>query len=166
MAEDRTEVNGLPLPPLLASLMAQGRWRHPGDHVIGALIPFLHGPVDFLSIEGMRRESTGGLADIPRAAAAFHMARGSRSAAPVELPWLDVEQAVVIAVNRVHGDDLAIALDYRTNREDSRVVASLWLPKPGDGCVWFPVAATFREFAQALGFRGALDQGDEFGDEV
>jgi hypothetical protein len=83
------------------------------------LIPFLREPVDFLtSVEAMRRESAGSLADEPRFAKVFHMARGSRSAEPVSLPWLDVELSVFVAVNRFPGDDLAIALDYLANATD------------------------------------------------
>jgi hypothetical protein len=152
--ESITAINGLTLPPLLVSIMATGRWRHPGDQVIREVIPFLDGPVDFLGIEGIRHESRWGLVDIPWAAAGFHLARGSRSPSPVELPWLDVEKAVVIAVNRVHGDDIVIALDYRTDREDPRVVANRWLPAVRTGCVWCAVAGTFTEFARSLGLSG------------
>src|SRR5262249_30734430 len=111
-------------------------------------------PVDFLGIEGIRRESRRGLVDIPWAAAGFHLARGSRSPSPVELPWLDVEKAVVIAVNRVYGDDIVIALDYRTDCEDPRVVASRWLPAVRTGCIWCAVAGRFTEFARSLGLSG------------
>lgn len=54
----------------------------------------------------------------------FHLRPGSTQPEPVELPWLDVEQAVFIAVNREPGADLGIALDDRTSRDDPRVVAS------------------------------------------
>jgi hypothetical protein len=152
--ESMTEINGLTLPPLLVSIMATGRWRHPGDRVIRELIPFLDGPVDFLGIEGIRRESRWSLVDIPWAAAGVHLARGSQSPSPVELPWLDVEKAVVIAVNRVHGDDIVIARDYRTDCEDPRVVASRWLPAVRTGCICCPVAGRFTEFARSLGLSG------------
>jgi hypothetical protein len=148
-AGDRPEVNGLPLPPLLVSLMASGRWRHPGDEALRAVIPFLDGPVDFLSVEYMRLVSRGSLADSPEASAIFHEARGSRSAAPIELPWLDVDLAVFIAFNRIAGDDLGIALDYRTSPEDPRVVACEWL-WPDTGCIWREVSGTFTEFARRL----------------
>jgi hypothetical protein len=44
-----------------------------------------------------------------------HVVRGSVTG-PSDLPWLDIEQAFNIAVNRRPGDDVAIALDYRTTR--------------------------------------------------
>jgi hypothetical protein len=162
--DDRSMVNGFPLPPLLVSMMATGHWRHPGDEVLRAIIPFLHEPVDFLTIDSMRWESRGSLADNPHDAAIFHEARGTRSAAPVELPWLDVDKAIFIAINRFPGDDLGIALDYRTRPDDPRVVASEWLQVTRPWCKWLPwlqvtravciwreVTGTFTEFVRKLG---------------
>jgi hypothetical protein len=147
---DRAEVNGLPLPCLLVSLMATGFWRHPGDEALQAVIPFLEGPVDLLPIEAMHLESNGTLADFALSSAIFRQRRGSSSAIPIELPWLDVDKSVFIAANRIHGGDLGIALDYRTRLDDPRVVASEWLP-PGAGCIWREVAGTFTDFVQRLG---------------
>jgi hypothetical protein len=76
----------------------------------------------------------------------------SRARAPVELPWLDVERAVFIAVNRHIGDDLGIALDYRTGTDDPRVAASDW--SSGDGCLWREVTPRFSEFVERLGLDG------------
>jgi hypothetical protein len=147
----RHEINGLEVPSLLVELLEQHRWRHPGDEALRHLIPFLREPVDFLtSVEAMRRESAGSLADEPRFAKVFHMARGSRSAEPVCLPWLDVELSVFVAVNRFPGDDLGIALDYRTDATDPRVVASDWDDGPG-GCEWREVAPSFSQFVRTLG---------------
>jgi hypothetical protein len=147
----RPDVNGLPVPSLLVELLKQHRWRHPGDEALRDLIPFLREPVDFLtSVEAMRRESAGSLANEPRFAKVFHMARGSRSAEPVSLPWLDVELSLFVAVNRFPGDDLAIALDYRTDATDPRVVASDWDEGPG-GCEWREVAPSFSQFVRTLG---------------
>jgi hypothetical protein len=145
------EVNGLQLPPLFVELLQQRRWQHPGDEALRRLIPFLREPVDFLaSVEAMRRESSGSLADEPSVAKVFHMARGSRSAEPVCLPWLDVEMSVFVAVNRCPGDDLAIALDYRTGATDPRVVVSDW-DEGAAGCNWREVAASFSLFVHLLG---------------
>ncbi len=144
------EVKGLQFPPLLIQLLQQGRWQHPGDEVLQRLIPFLREPVDFLTtVEAMRRESSGSLADEPRIAKVFHLLRGSRSAAPICLPWLDMDLAVFVAVNRFPGDDLAIALDYRTGSANPRVVANDWHSRDG-GCVWREVAPSFSEFVGLL----------------
>ncbi|MFF3712384.1 hypothetical protein [Streptomyces phaeochromogenes] len=67
----------------------------------------------------------------------------------VELPWLDVEQAFFIAVNRVLGDDVAFALDYRTNSADPRVVGSYILTNPVL-YEWRVVAPAFSAFGTAL----------------
>jgi hypothetical protein len=148
--DHRVEVNGLPLPPRLLSMMATGRWRHPGDDLVRTLVPYLDGPVDFLQIESMRRESRLSLPDHPWVSAPYRIARNNNSMIPAELPWLDADKAVFIAVCRFSGDDLAIALDYRTRSDDPRVVANEWLPGLG-GCLWREVAGTFSEFARRLG---------------
>jgi hypothetical protein len=106
----------------------------------------------------MSRESwflyEDGTADDPRGSALFHVVRGS-VAGPVDLPWLDVEQAFDIAVNRRPGDDVSIALDYRTDPSDPRVVGSdAWTGQHQTGqfqYVWREVAPTFSAFAEALG---------------
>jgi hypothetical protein len=147
---DDYEVNRLQLPALLVELLQQGRWRHPGDEALRCLIPFLREPVNFLSsVEAMRRESMVTLADDPGLAKVFHLGRGSCSDKPVCLPLLDVELSVLVAVNRIPGDDLAIALDYRTGDSDPRVVANDWDEGPG-GCEWREVAPTFSQFVRML----------------
>ena len=73
----------------------------------------------------------------------FRIAHGSAG-----LPWLDPKKAVFIAVNRMPGDDVAIALDYRTGPTTPRVVASRW---DDTGSSWFEVAPTFGEFCALIG---------------
>jgi hypothetical protein len=155
----RRTVHGLALPELLAGLLDSGRWRHPGDDVLRAVVPWFEYPLDFLHSPGeMRRESyflyEDGSADDPRDSGLFHVVRGS-AAGPGDLPWLDVEQAFNIAVNRRLGDDVAIALDYRTGPSDPRVVGSdMWTSQHQTGriqYVWRQVAPTFSAFAEALG---------------
>jgi hypothetical protein len=58
--EDGSEltVRGLALPQLLVSLLDSGRWRHPGDDVLGAVVPWFEDPLHFLrSPAAMRSES-------------------------------------------------------------------------------------------------------------
>jgi hypothetical protein len=45
-------VRGLTVPPLLAGLVDSGRWRHPGDDVMRAALPWFEDPVVFLSSAG------------------------------------------------------------------------------------------------------------------
>jgi hypothetical protein len=145
-------VNGWPLPELLVALIRDGHWVHPGDARLRELVPFMVDPVVFLGTpEAMARESTGHLADDPRSSAVFHMVRGCRGrfVKPIELPWLDADRYVFVAVNRWPGDDVGIALDYRTDVRDPRVVASDW--GSGPGCIWREVAPTFGGFARLLG---------------
>lgn len=143
-------VNGWPLPELLVELMRDGRWVHPGDARLREVIPFLVDPVVFLNtLEAMTFESRGHLADDPQSSDVFHEVRRSRVPEPVELPWLDADRAVFVAINRWPGDDVGIAMDYRTDAGDPRVVASDW--GSGQGCVWREVAPTFSSFVRLLG---------------
>jgi hypothetical protein len=74
-----------------------------------------------------------------------------RSRGRVELPWLDVEHAILVAVCRYAGDDTAIALDYRTDPADPRVVGSdIWTIR--HQYRWRTIASTFSAFAEALVF--------------
>lgn len=138
------------VPPLLLELIQTGRWQQPPDEIIKNAAPFLQEPMDFLfDIGSMQRESTGFLADSPEMSELFHVYRGSK-ASERELPWLDVDKALFIAVNRIAGADLGIALDYRTDREDPRVVASDW--QSGDNThYWREVEARFSDFVKKLG---------------
>ncbi|GHI83399.1 hypothetical protein [Streptomyces xanthophaeus] len=150
------KVRGLALPAELTALLRQGRWRHPGDAKMAELAPWFEDPLHFLtSAEQMTSESRSMdmFADDPLSSKLFREVRGSSSGQagrPVELPWLDIDQAVLIAVNRVPGDDVALALDYRTDPLDPRVVGSDFWTDPRR-CAWRPLAPTFTAFAEALG---------------
>jgi len=86
-------VRGLTVPPLLAGLVDSGRWRHPGDDVMRAALPWFEDPVVFLSsVRAMewQSESLDFEADDEASSRLFRVARGS-AAGPVRLPWLDTE---------------------------------------------------------------------------
>ncbi len=147
-------VRGLTLPGLLARLVVSGLWQHPGDEVLHEVLPWFEDPIDFLATtECMRRESRSldRFALDERASRLFHVARGS-IAGRVELPWLDADLAVLIAVNREPGDDVAIALDYGSDAGGPAVVASDVWTDPST-CLWRPVAPNFEAFAAMLNIR-------------
>ena len=137
--------NRLPLPQLLSDMLASGRWRQPTDDVIFAAVPFLRERVDFLLSETrMRFASEGQCQGFPQ----FREFRSSESG-PRSLPWLDDDLALLIAVNREIGADIAVALDYRTSMIDPRVVASDWWSERGM-CSWREVTPTFSAFVLKL----------------
>ena len=143
-------MNKLIFPPLLVELMNTGRWKQPSDEKIKQVIPFLLEPVDFLlDVDGIRRESSGVLADMSDMSEFFHEYRGSKTSEK-DLPWLDVDRALFVAVNRVAGADIAIALDYRTDVNDPRVVASDWWSGNKTHC-WREVESRFSDFVRKLG---------------
>ncbi|MEV4253884.1 hypothetical protein AB0J52_12045 [Spirillospora sp. NPDC049652] len=146
-------IHGLVLPSLLVELLETGRWRHPGDGLLREIMPWFEDPLDFLAdYEAMRRSSRSMLALLTAneaTAKAFRLRRGRTATGPVELPWLDADLAVLIAINRHAGDDVAIALDYRTSTSDPRVVASDIFTDPRQ-YAWRTVAPTFSAFAASL----------------
>lgn len=147
-----TRVRGLALPAPLIELLTTGQWRHPGDETLRKIMPWFKDPLDFLTDVHQIRHESGSLdhlTDDEDTARIFRQARGSASADPVELPYLDVDLAVLIAVNRIPGDDVAVALDYRTSASDPRVVASDFWTDPRQ-CSWRTVAPTFSAFITAL----------------
>ncbi|MFI6966211.1 hypothetical protein [Streptomyces sp. NPDC050149] len=145
-------VRGLALPALLTSLVDRDLWRDPGDAVLAKAIPWFKDPLRLVSNPeqmAYASQSMDMFADDPHSAF-FRQARGSRSVAPLELPWLDVERAVLIAITRRPGDDGALALDYRSDPSDPRVVGSDFWADPLL-CQWRVVAPTFSGFVSSLG---------------
>ncbi len=137
------------MPSLLIELSAQGRWCHPGNDTLRRLAPFIHEELELVSIDSL----CPGLSLLDRDAAEDSMFceyRGSLVSEPRQLPWIDVEQTVLIAVNKMPGDDVALGLDYRANSTDPPVVANDW-HGPSPGCIWREVARSFSEFCMAAG---------------
>ncbi|MFY1620634.1 hypothetical protein [Micromonospora sp. WMMD736] len=89
------------------------------------------------------------MTDDPPSSHLFRAARGSTANASVEMPWRDAEQAVLIAVNRIHGDDVAMALDYRADAADPRVVASDFWTDP-QRCSWRIATPAFSQLVEIL----------------
>ena len=115
-------------------------------------MPWFGDPLDFLTdVHQMSRESRSLdlFTDDEASSRLFRAIRGSVVAGPVELPWLDVELAVLIAINRIPGDDVAIALDYRSDETNPRVVASDFWTDPKQSA-WRIVTPTFSGFASTL----------------
>jgi hypothetical protein len=149
---EQVRVCGLVIPPLLNRLMREGRWQHPGDAAIKRVMPWFEDPLHFLdSVQAMERESRSlfFLTDDEASARLFRQARGAGRISRIDLPWLDVDQAFLIAVNQHPGDDVAIALDYRTDSTDPRVVASDFWTEPGI-CSWREVTPAFSALVDAF----------------
>ena len=137
-------IRGLVVPPLLVEMIRDGRWQHPGDEVLTRVVPFMSDPLDFLtSLDAIRFNSSLSLG-FSGEPLRIHC-RWFRSS---KLPWLNMRRAFFIAINRNIGDDVAIALDYRTNSLEPRVVASEYTD--ANGYRWCAVADTFSAFVESL----------------
>lgn len=142
----------LPVPALLEELLDRGLWRHPGDHRLREIIPWFEDPLDFLASIAQMRADTHSLRRAvtdPAISQYLRVMAGDERNSPVTLPWVDIEQTLLIAVNRKLGDDTCLALDYRTDASDPRVIGSdVWtLPSR---CIWRFVSPTFSAFAALL----------------
>lgn len=151
--EGQRYIRGLGVPAPLARLIETGRWKHPGETALARVAPWFGDPLDFLTdTHDMERQSRAldRLVDDEASARLFHLARSHGAADPVDLPWLDVEHAIIIAISHYAGDDTVIALDYRIDLANPRVVGSdIWtVPNQYH---WRIITPTFCAFADALG---------------
>ena len=139
----------LPLPSFLVQLIETGRWKHPGDEVLRVKVPFVRDPLVFLeSKESMLLNSGPLMGKSDSENELFSEYRGSAHKER-DLPWIDVEKSIFIAVNKIPGDDVGIALDYRPGIQCPRVVCGDW--HSGNGCVYHEIAPSIEAFAENLG---------------
>jgi hypothetical protein len=144
-------VNGLNLPATLVQLLREGRWKRPPAVERLATMTGVQRPEDFtfLDLDGMIRETAGGLDIVRRGQGTIYglVSTSDAEASRRHPDFLDVQQSVVLAVN---WDEEVICLDYRPNGNEPRVVVSVWSGSQSPP-QWKLVAATFDEFARQLG---------------
>jgi hypothetical protein len=136
----------LPLPNRLLKLIETGRWINPGDDVMQAKIHFIRDQLLFLGTKDNMLFNSGplmGEEEIENEV--FSEYRGSLIG-DRDLPWIDVEKSLIIICNKWPGDDVAIALDYRTNVP--RIIGSDW--HSGDNCLYHEISPTFDTFIDML----------------
>ena len=112
------KVNNLPVPKLLIQLLENKKWTNPKEGIIKKVIPFFKYNIDFLqTLEEMKRESRVICEDLDF----FFEKRSSKDDRAKKLPYRDLDLSFFIAVNSSLGDDIAVALDFRTSIENPRV---------------------------------------------
>ena len=119
---------------------------------LARVVPWFADPLDFLAdTPDMERQtrSLDRLVDDEESALLFRLTR-SRRPDQAELPWLDVDNAILIAICRYAGDDTAIALDYRYDPADPCVVGSDIWTVPNQ-YRWRTITSTFSAFVEDLG---------------
>jgi hypothetical protein len=80
----------------------------------------------------------------------FHVYLGHNANGPDDLPWLDVERAVVLGGGADVGDDTWIALDYRLSPREPRVVISDFLHFGPEGDRTAPSHIDWLELARGV----------------
>ncbi|MFC6880726.1 MULTISPECIES: hypothetical protein [Actinomadura] len=152
------------MPALLVEMLGDGRWRHPSEQALDRVVPWRDEPVQlFMTIDQMERETAGLSRETEdgELARMFWVARRGAQPEPVELPWLDLDRALLVGGAR-YSDCIAIALDYRTDAEDPQVVVfgeeMVDLHQGSRGFVgWRVVAPTFPAFVAALNLSEPAD---------
>lgn len=138
----------LPLPHLLIELIDTGRWVHPGDDVLRARIPFIQNPLVFLGSKDDMRFDIGPLMEPDEIENETFSEYLGSAVGERTLPWIDVERTLFIICNKWPGDDVGIALDYRTGTSP-RVVAGDWTS--GNRCIYHEISPSFEAFFESLG---------------
>lgn len=139
----------LPLPESLTHLINSGLWRHPGHDVLRRVVPFILDPLCVLkNLDHMLFESGPLMGHDKLEDEVFSEYRGS-SIEMRELPWIDVEKTIFIMCNERIGDDVGIALDYRHDRANPRVVGGDW-HSGVNGIRYRQIAESFTDFATML----------------
>jgi len=139
----------LPLPTKLIEMLESGKWVHPGNSIMQEKIPFIRDPVVFLnSKDSMLCHSVPLMGPEEIENERFSEYRGS-AIGKRDLPWIDVEQTLVIICNQWPGDDVGIALDYRVEIDTPRVVGGDWHSETH--LVYREIAPTFDRFVDLLG---------------
>lgn len=139
----------LPLPQTLIEMIETDRWAHPGDDVMLARIPFIRDPLVFLgSKDNMLFESGPLMGPNEIENEMFSEYRGS-AIGDRDLPWIDVEQTLFIICNKWPGDDVGVALDYRTGINSPRVIGGDW--RSGNNCIYHEISPSFDAFVELIG---------------
>ncbi len=151
-AQREALLSKLPLPPKLQMMLDRGKWLHPEEGVMQQVAPFIKDPLHFpQSHDEMIRESSILFMEHHQDEdKRSHEYKGSKTG-PYDLPWQDVELALNIIINREIGDDIAIALDYRTGLSSPRVIGQEYAEDYAEGFIrYHEIAATFDDFVEML----------------
>lgn len=147
------------LPSLLVKLMNSGDWSRADPERVKRCVrcvPFIQDPLVILeTFDSMLRNSGPLMRHDQSEDEIFHEYRGSCSPAR-PLPWIDVERTIFIMCNERIGDDCGIALDYRLDVNQPRVIGSDW-HSGMNGVQYRQIADSFSDFASAIGLPTVLD---------
>lgn len=145
-----TKINGLELPPLLIDLMAKGKWELPEKqekfkevfkHTMSP--PLIRGLL--YPLKTMESETNVFYKDTPDLIEMFH---GQKD---INFDPGDVDLTQIVCIGDLGlGSDQPIALDYRLDESNPRVITLLWRSLPS-GNRWITISENFEEFVTMVG---------------
>lgn len=126
-----------PIPKALIAANNRAGWpseQRLSGSLLSIAAPFMSA-MDFelLTIDQVSGKARSKVADLetlvlfaktPCTALVHRVYVGTNTLGPSDLPWLDVDKALIIGGGADYGDDTWIALDYRLDQADPRVVIS------------------------------------------
>lgn len=111
-------------------------------------IHFIRDPIVFLGTKEEMLFESGALMKPDESEQAFFSEYRGSLVGNRELPWADVEKRLFIIVNQHPGDDVGIALDYRTGMHTPRVIGTDW--HSDKNCIYRETSPSFEEFVELL----------------
>ncbi|MEL6110955.1 MAG: hypothetical protein AAFU85_33530 [Planctomycetota bacterium] len=166
---DYKRIGQFNMPSAFVVAYESNTWIQPTDSDIARVIPFLDCELDFLDLESLYQNncpkwykpetalSQSEEQEMREMESAEHnhfrmyCSSWGLHSGPEDLPWLDIDQAIVFAVCRHHGDDVSIWMDYSSSKHDPRVVAPDFSLCGNDFHYgWRTVTETFSDFCRQL----------------
>lgn len=145
-----TKINGLELPSLLLDLLAKGKWELPEKqekfknlfkHTLA--VQSINGLL--YSLKTMKSETKVFQEDSPDLVLMFHGQKDS------DFNPGDIDPTKIICIGDLGlGSDQPIALDYRLDESNPRVITILWRSLP-EGNRWITISENFEEFVEMIG---------------
>ena len=134
------------LPTLLTQMIEDRTWNQDIDPIVRDLYPTIEDPLMILTSEESIRHTSKIYPTSKKEHASAHEYYGTHTTQR-DLPWIDMEKLLFIAVSYEFGGDEAIALDYRNSSDSPSVVASSWTDNV---CSWIQIAPSFDHLANKI----------------
>lgn len=145
-----TKINNLELPPLLIDLIETGKWKlSEKQEKFKAVFQHTMSPLQIRGLlyplKTMESETNVFYKDTPDLIEMFH---GQKD---INFDPGDVDPTQIVCIGDLGlGSDQPIALDYRNNFAQPKVITLLWRNLPA-GNRWIIISNSFEEFVEKIG---------------